>query len=151
MNARRAIASLSGGRQACLVGRTTVQTHLSPSMISTRFFDINVSRFSIIPFSGRRFGHNRLPAHVFRLNLNSFPYCRPRRNEILVCDFRRIIFWLSFSARGRKYSTTIPSSSVLIRRTFFYSPPFCLIRGVNVYVVFMRASYFGQLKRVPAG
>lgn len=56
-----------------------------------RFFNINVSRFSIISFSRRRFGHGRQPAHAFRLNLNSFPYC-PRHNEILVCDFCYIIF-----------------------------------------------------------
>jgi len=59
------------------------------------FLNSNLPRFYISIFSRFRFGHNRLAAHAYKLNLNSYPFC-PLHDEIAVCDLITYFFTVPF-------------------------------------------------------
>lgn len=75
-------------------------------------------------FSRRMFGHDRLPAHAFNLNLNSSPYCL-RHGEIQVCDFSPLFY--SFQ---RKNSFLSLRPIIIL---FLFLTHFLFLRVISVF------------------
>jgi len=86
----------------------------------------NLPRFRISAFSSLRFGHDRLPARAYKLNLNYSPF-RPHHDEIAVRVISITTFspTLTFSVRTIHILNSLPSSDLTPGYSLnFFSPPF---------------------------